>query len=85
MQGLFLLIEIVSSVSFNPRTNGYGRMSDRVFPMIEWVGLYKYIWLQRIYSLSITSRIFVQTQLVINGSDNVAFKVIVLSMNGKYS
>ena len=26
-------------------------------------------------SLSIISRIFVQTQLVINGSDNVAFKV----------
>ena len=85
VQILFLLIEIVPSVSFNPRTNENGRMSDKVFPMIKWVGLYKYIWLQRIYSLSITSRIFVQTQLVINGSDNVAFKVIVLSMNGKYS
>ena len=60
MQGLFLLIEIVPSVSFNPRTNVYGRMSDKVFPMIKWVGLYKYIWLQRIYSLSIISRIFVQ-------------------------
>ena len=36
-------------------------------------------------SLSIISRIFVQTQLVINGSDDVAFKVIVSSMNGKYA
>ena len=36
-------------------------------------------------SLSIISRIFVQTQLVINGSDNVAFNVIVLPMNGKYA
>ena len=52
VQGLFLLIEIVPSVSFNPRTNVNGRMSDRVFPMIKWVGLYEYIWLQRIYPLA---------------------------------
>ena len=52
VQGFFLLIEIVPSVSFSPRTNVYGRMSDKVFPMIEWVGLYKYIWLQRIYPLA---------------------------------
>merc|ERR1712080_413194 len=60
VQGIFLLIEIVPSFSFSPRTNVYGRMSDRVFLMIEYVGMYKYIWLQRIYSLSITSRIFAQ-------------------------
>ena len=26
---------IVPSVTFSPRTNVYGRMSDRIFPMIE--------------------------------------------------
>ena len=36
VQGLCLLIEIVPSISFSPRTNVYGRMSDKVFSMSEY-------------------------------------------------
>ena len=50
-------------------------MSDRIFPMIAEVGLYKYIWWQRIYSLRIISNNICADQLVINGYDDVAFKV----------
>ena len=50
VQGLFLLMEIVPSVSFNPRTNVYGRMSDRVFPMIAYVGLYRYMVAENLFS-----------------------------------
>ena len=75
---------IVPSVSFSPRTNVYGRMSDRIVPMIERVGLNKYIWWPTdLFPSHNIQNLFVQIQLMIDGSDNVAFKVIVLSMNGK--
>ena len=51
MQGMFATncegdskmdaVELVLSVSFSPRTNLYGRMSDSVFPIITYVDFYK--------------------------------------------
>ena len=68
---------IVPSVSFSPRTNEYGRMSDRIFPMIAEVGLYEYIYMvatDLFPSHNIQTNICA-IQWVINGYDDVALKV----------
>ena len=62
---------------FSPKTNVYGRMSDRIFPMIAEVGLYKYIYMvatDLFPSHNIQNNICA-IQPLICGSDDVAFKV----------